>query len=81
MLLRQCVDERYRLREEITARLASLEENQELDSKTLQESIDADVALMQDAWAEHKRLEKERMELGKKAISTPEGPEKVSPMR
>ena len=56
-LLQECVDERYRLREEITARLASLEANQELDSKTLQESIDADVALMQDAWAEHKRLE------------------------
>jgi hypothetical protein len=29
-----------------------------------------------DYYGEHKRLEKERMELGKKAISTPEGPEK-----
>lgn len=56
-LLRECVDERYRLREEITACLASLEANQELDSKTLQQSIDADVDRMQDAWAEHRRLE------------------------
>ena len=56
-LLRECVDERYRLRDEITARLASLEANQELDNKTLQESIDSDVALIQEAWAEHKRLE------------------------
>jgi len=29
-----------------------------------------------DYYGEHKRLEKERMELGKKAISAPEGPEK-----
>ena len=57
MLLRQCVDERYRLRDEITARISSLAESQDLTTKTIQESIEADVSIMQDAWAEHKRLE------------------------
>jgi len=57
MLLRQCVDERYRLRDEITARISSLAKSQDLTTKTLQESIEADVSIMQDAWAEHKRLE------------------------
>ncbi|KAL7540717.1 hypothetical protein ACHAWF_006778 [Thalassiosira exigua] len=57
MLLRQCIHERHRLRDDITQRMKSLARNQELSTKTLQESIDGDVAAMQEAWTEHKRLE------------------------
>lgn len=56
-LLQKCVDERHRLRDEIAQRMKQLKENQALSTETIQESIVSDVNAMQDAWAEHKRLE------------------------
>jgi len=57
MILRLCVDERQRLREGIAQRMNDLVKNQELSTKILQDSIEQDIKSMQDAWAEHKRLE------------------------
>ena len=51
------MDERHRLRDGITLRMKQLRENQELSTKTIQESIEQDIKAMKDAWAEHKRLE------------------------
>lgn len=57
VLLQHCVEERHRLREEISQRLTVLAKSQELSTQTLQESIELDVNAMRGAWAEHKRLE------------------------
>ena len=57
LLLKQCVDERYRMREGITQRMQALTEEQELSTKSMQESIQHDINVMKEAWDEHKRLE------------------------
>lgn len=59
-LLNECVMERHRLRDAISERMATLEAGQDNATKSLQEGIDKDVKLMQNAWEEHKRLEDER---------------------
>jgi signal transduction histidine kinase/CheY-like chemotaxis protein len=59
-ILAKCVDERYRLRDAISHRMAMVEENQTLSTQTLQEAIEGDVNTMQGAWVEHKRLEEEQ---------------------
>ena len=56
-ILNYCVQERYKLREEITQRMQLLTQNQEASTLSLQNSIEEDVTAMQDAWAEHRRLE------------------------
>ena len=55
--LQDCVEARHQLRDEISARMTALAENQESSTQTLQESIETDVNAMRGAWAEHKRLE------------------------
>ena len=57
LLLKQCVDERYRMREGITQRMQTLTEEQELSTKSMQESIQHEINVMKEAWDEHKRLE------------------------
>ena len=57
MLLSQCLEERHRLRDDVTNRMNTLAQNQELSTKTVQESIDQDMKAMQDALVEYWRLE------------------------
>jgi len=59
-ILARCVDERHRLRDAITQRMRAVEENQESSTQSMQETIEEDVSAMQQAWAEHKRLEGEQ---------------------
>ena len=66
-LLAKCVDERARLRDTISRRMLVAEQRQTSSTQTLQEAIEADVSAMQQAWAEHKRLEVEKGEAFAKA--------------
>jgi len=59
-LLAKCVDERARLRDAISRRMATLEQNQKRSTQTLQEEIESSVKQMEGAWSEHKRLEEEQ---------------------
>jgi len=59
-ILVSCVEEREKLRDAISRRMAMVEEKQNFSTQTLQEAIDADVNAMQGAWVEHKRLEEEQ---------------------
>jgi len=59
-ILAKCVEERHRLREAISRRMALVEEKQSFSTQSLQEGIESDVSAMQGAWAEHKRLEEEK---------------------
>lgn len=56
-LLAQCVVKRHELRDAISQRMAALEKSQLVSTKSLREDVMKDVKAMQDAWAEHKRLE------------------------
>eukprot|EP00535_Pseudo-nitzschia_heimii_P009853 CAMPEP_0197173990 /NCGR_PEP_ID=MMETSP1423-20130617/707_1 /TAXON_ID=476441 /ORGANISM="Pseudo-nitzschia heimii, Strain UNC1101" /LENGTH=1224 /DNA_ID=CAMNT_0042622879 /DNA_START=231 /DNA_END=3905 /DNA_ORIENTATION=+ len=59
-LLARCVEERARLRDTISRRMLVAEQKQSSTTQTLQEATEADVSAMQQAWAEHKRLEEEK---------------------
>mmetsp|Transcript_41396 Transcript_41396/g.48280 ORF Transcript_41396/g.48280 Transcript_41396/m.48280 type:complete len:380 (+) Transcript_41396:2-1141(+) len=53
----KCVTKRQELRDAITHRMNVLAKQQELSTHSLQKSVKNDVNAMQEAWAEHKRLE------------------------
>lgn len=59
-LLARCVVQRQQLRDAISRRMKEIEQKQLFSTQTLQEAIEADVAAMQQAWSEHKRLEEEQ---------------------
>mmetsp|Transcript_38069 Transcript_38069/g.45997 ORF Transcript_38069/g.45997 Transcript_38069/m.45997 type:complete len:1181 (-) Transcript_38069:92-3634(-) len=56
-LLAVCVTERNELRDAISQRMNALAKRQEMHTINLRESVEKDVRAMQEAWAEHKRLE------------------------
>ena len=59
-LLAKCVVERQKLREAIARRMKQIEQKQLFSTQSLQETIEADASVMQQAWVEHKRLEEEQ---------------------